>query len=132
MMFEDADLIHCYTRADAIADGVLVDVTATAREAGFRVPVALTVAAWGDCVSWRAEDNAGDIYQDESGRLWDVLWMASLSAQGNKDVSQFSFVVLRIPRGSTTGEPQPVSLLMDIGPGDQGEPVVTIGFPQDF
>ena len=131
-MFEDADLIHCYTRADAIADGVLVDVTATAREAGFRVPVALTVAAWGDCVSWCDEDNAGDIYQDESGRLWDVLWMASFSARGNKDVSQLSFVVLRIPRGSTTGEPQPVSLLMDIGPGDQGEPVVTIGFPQDF
>lgn len=131
-MFEDADLIHCYTRADAIADGVLVDVTATAREAGFRVPVALTQAAWGDCVSWSAEDNTDGIYQDESGRLWDVLWMASLSARGNKGVSQLSFVVLRIPRGSTTGEPQPVSLLMDIGPGDQGEPVVTIGFPQDF
>lgn len=131
-MFEDADLIHCYTRADAIADGVLVDVTATAREAGFRVPVALTQAAWGDCVFWSAEDNADDIYQDESGRLWDVLWMASLSARSNKGVSQLSFVVLRIPRGSTTGEPQPVSLLMDIGPGDQGEPVVTIGFPQDF
>lgn len=131
-MFEDADLIHCYTRADAIADGVLVDVTATAREAGFRVPVALTQAAWGDCVFWSAEDNTDGIYQDESGRLWDVLWMASLSARSNKGVSQLSFVVLRIPRGSTTGEPQPVSLLMDIGPGDQGEPVVTIGFPQDF
>jgi hypothetical protein len=25
-MFENADLIHRYTRADAIADGVLIDV----------------------------------------------------------------------------------------------------------
>jgi hypothetical protein len=24
------------------------------------------------------------------------------------------------------------SLIMDIGPGDNGEPVLTIGFPEDF
>ena len=36
-MFEKADLIHRYTRADALRDGVLVYVSATAREAGFQV-----------------------------------------------------------------------------------------------
>ena len=41
-MFENADLIHRYSRADALRDGVLVDVSATAREAGIRFPVALT------------------------------------------------------------------------------------------
>src|SRR5262249_14414043 len=35
-MFEEADLIHRYTRAEALADGVLIDVSATAREAGIR------------------------------------------------------------------------------------------------
>ena len=44
-MFENADLIHRYTRAEAIADGVLIDVSAVAREAGIRYPVALTAAA---------------------------------------------------------------------------------------
>jgi hypothetical protein len=44
-MFEEADLIHAYTRAEAIADGVLVDVSAVAREAGIRWPVALAAAA---------------------------------------------------------------------------------------
>jgi len=34
-MFDDADLIHRDTRAD-----VLIDVTATAREAGFRLMIA--------------------------------------------------------------------------------------------
>ena len=29
-------IIHSYTRADAIADGVLIDVTNEAREAGFK------------------------------------------------------------------------------------------------
>jgi len=42
-MFENADLIHRYTRADAIADGVLIDVSQTAREAGFAYPVALVL-----------------------------------------------------------------------------------------
>jgi hypothetical protein len=44
-MFDERDLIHSYSRAQAIADGVLIDVSATAREAGIRCPVALTRAA---------------------------------------------------------------------------------------
>jgi hypothetical protein len=39
-MFE---LIHRYSRADAIRDGVLIDVSETARAAGIRYPVALTL-----------------------------------------------------------------------------------------
>ena len=41
-MFENAYLIHRYTRADALRDGVLFDVSATAREAGYRNPCTLT------------------------------------------------------------------------------------------
>jgi hypothetical protein len=41
-MFENADLIHRYTRADALRDGVLIDASATAKEAGIVFPVALT------------------------------------------------------------------------------------------
>jgi hypothetical protein len=36
------NIIFAYTRAQAIADGVLVDVTETAKEAGFKVSVVLT------------------------------------------------------------------------------------------
>jgi hypothetical protein len=35
-MFDEADLIHRYTRADALRDGVLVDVTGTAKAASIR------------------------------------------------------------------------------------------------
>ncbi len=70
------DVIYSYTRAQAIADGVLVDVTETAKEAGFRWPVAITRAVWEDCVTWSDEDSERQAHQDESGRLWDVLWMA--------------------------------------------------------
>jgi hypothetical protein len=39
-MFSQDDVISVYTRQDAINDGVLVDVTETAKEMGFRYPVA--------------------------------------------------------------------------------------------
>src|SRR3954454_23159555 len=81
-MFESADLIHRYSRADAIRDGVLIDVSATAREAGFKYPVALTWATWCRCV----EVPAGVEGQDEAGRLWDVVWLlrcAVRSTQGS-------------------------------------------------
>ena len=41
-LFTAENVIHVYTRAQAIADGVLIDATELAREAGFRFPVALS------------------------------------------------------------------------------------------
>ena len=68
--FEHADRIHRYTRADAIRDGVLIDVSAVAREAGIRYPVALTRAVWERCLAVPP----GVLCQDEAGRLWDVVY----------------------------------------------------------
>ena len=123
-LFSEAEVISVYTRAQAIADGVLIDVTAVAREAGFRVPVALTAAVWADCVAWDNEHEQTP--QDEAGRLWDVLWMASCAARLNSD-SRAPFQVLRIPSQGTT--PEPVDLVAHIGPGDTAEPVITLMQP---
>ncbi len=41
-----APVIFAYTRAQAIEDGVLVDVSETAREASFNIPVAITRTVW--------------------------------------------------------------------------------------
>jgi hypothetical protein len=45
-MFDTDDLSHPYSRAEASADDVLVDVSTTARDEGIRFPVALTGAVW--------------------------------------------------------------------------------------
>jgi hypothetical protein len=119
-LFRDADLIYVYTRAQALADGVLVDVSEAAQEAGFKVPVALTAAVWSDCVAWPKEDGC----QDEPGRLWDVLTMARVEAKRHGNLQGLPFRVLRVPRGGTTA--QLVQLTLHIGPGDQAEPVITI------
>src|SRR5436305_775637 len=79
-MFEEADLIHRYTRADALRDGVLIDVSATAREAGIRWPVALTRTVWERCV----RVPPGVVCQDEAGRLWDVLFLLRLAIGRSK------------------------------------------------
>ena len=119
-LWADAEVIHVYSRAQALADGVLVDVSPLAREAGFKVPVAVTAAVWADCVAWPA----GVAGQDETGRLWDVLYLAGLKARGHLEEQVVVFGVLRVARGETT--PSYVALQLHIGPGDQGEPVATI------
>lgn len=121
-------LISAYTRAQAITDGVLVDVSAMAREAGFRYPVALTRAVWEDCVAWSEEDNRRQVYQDESGRLWDVLWMArgAVKRSLGRNVEAVSFALYRIPRGGRARRPQLVRITAHCGPGDLGLPVITI------
>ena len=39
-------VLSVYTRAQAIEDGFLVDVSDTAREAGFKIPVAVSRTVW--------------------------------------------------------------------------------------
>ena len=118
------EIIHSYTRADAIRDGVLIDVTDTAREAGFKIPVALTTAVYEDCVRW---DEAADAAQDESGRLWDVLWMAMNAARRGSGGDRVTFTMLRVKPG--TDRAGQVTLKMIIGPGDTADPVITIMEP---
>ena len=137
-MFEDADLIHRYTRAQALEDGVLVDVSETAKDAGFRVPVAVTQTAWADCVHWIEEDSARIVHQDESGRLWDVLWMAYVAARVNQNKSELLYrLTLTRTEGRETVKGYRNVLVRDlvlklhIGPGDDGEMVFTIMLPQE-
>lgn len=126
-LFDGGVLIHAYTRAQALDDGTLIDVTDLARDAGFKVPVALTAKVWADCVAW---DQAREVApQDETGRLWDVLAMAHLAARGRPDSGRATFSVLRIGAGRL--RPSRVTLALVIGPGDQGEPVITIMQPEE-
>jgi len=54
-LFSDADVIFSYTRADALSDGVLIELP-SARAWGFKVPVAITQGAYAECIAWREPD----------------------------------------------------------------------------
>jgi len=121
--------ISKYTRLQAIDDGVLIDVSQMAMEAGFVTPVALTRAAWEDCVAWSDADNQRQTYQDEGGRLWDLLYTASLAARRGGQEIRYQFY--RVPRGGKGIKPRLVALKAICGTGDDGEPVVTIMRPEE-
>lgn len=123
--------IYVYTRAEALEDGVLMDVTDTAKEAGFRVPVAMTTAAWQDTVEWTDADSKRQAAQDQSGRLWDVVWMAYLAVRRGGTEPRKAFQLLRVPRGGRGVRPRLTTLHIHIGPGDSGEPVITIMQPHE-
>ena len=77
-------VIYAYTRSQAVADGVQIDVTKTAQEAGIKFPMFLTRAVFDNYVAV-PPDVAG---QDEAGRLWDLVWMtrfAILRSHGHTD-----------------------------------------------
>lgn len=126
------DVIYSYTRAQAIEDGVLIDAAEMARDAGFKWPVALTAAAWADCVAWTDADNERQAYQDQSGRLWDVLFMASYAVRtANNANQQLQFELQRIPRDGRAIKSQRLTLKLILGPGDNGEAVITILLPEE-
>jgi hypothetical protein len=125
-MFEEADLIHRYSRADALRDGVLIDVSATAKEAGFRYPVALTAAAWERCVTVPP----GVACQDEAGRLWDVAWMLACAIRRGDSGAEVHFGV-HVRNDNRERTPPLVRLKALGGPDDEGAPCVTVMLPDE-
>ena len=120
------EAVFSYTRAQAIDDGVLIDVSETAQEAGFKFNTVVTRAVWNDCIDW--DNDSEQAYQDISGRLWDVLFMAAFNARRSEGSTSF-FELYCIPQGKTKAAL--IKLKMVIGPGDTPEPVITIMLPDE-
>ena len=126
------EVISVYTRAQALADGVLIDAGPMSREAGFCWPVAITAGAWAACVVWDDADSERQTLQDLSGRLWDVLFMAAYAARANANAgSELLFELYRVPRDGEATEAELTTLKLVFGPGDDGEPVMTILLPNE-
>jgi hypothetical protein len=133
------EVIFAYTRADALRDGELVEIPrALAIEAGIRVPVAVTSAVWGGYISPHyLADLPG---QSVDGRLWDLLWMFTLAARHARRTSFLQFKTIFVTIREHTGdaaEPvrkidhETVTFKALCGPGDDGEPVITIMLPEE-
>ena len=131
-MFDNTfgEAIHTYSRAQALADGSLRDITEFAREYGFKYPVHVALYAWADAIAWEHDDAS----QDETGRAWDVLTMARLAIRAairrGHSVGPVPFTVVRIT-APDKHKPQPITLEIELGPGDKAEPVFTITAPAD-
>ncbi len=119
-------IVHSYTRADAIADGVLVDLTAAYPEECrlYRYPVACTAAVWSlvdQAVTNRRHFN------DEAGVVWDILYMPQKGIIARPDAQTVLFQV--VITGS--GKKKIHTMKAVCGPGDNLEPVISIMLPSE-
>ena len=120
------EVIYAYTRKQAIADGVLVDISEMAREVGIRFPVATTETVWQEYIV--PDETLKNQGQSVSGRLWDLLWMFRCKAAKSPQ-NELSFAVYFLLPNQLS--PTLIKLRAHCGPGDQGEPVITIMQPHE-
>jgi hypothetical protein len=121
---EENEIISTYTRAEAIKDGTLIDVTAQAKEAGIRIPTAVTRAVWSDYVALTSA--AVQVGNNIEGRLWDILWVFRRAALHMPNRSELPFQLFVV---TDHRKPSLVTLKALVGPGDNGKPVITIMLP---
>ena len=89
-------------------------------------------AAWHQAIGWTKKDNERQTYQDEGGRLWDVLACAMWTIRWNNAIDNpLLFDVDCIPRDGHSVQGKLLSLKLVIGPGDRAEPVGTIMLPTE-
>ena len=130
-------MISAYSRRQAIEDGVLVDlcqhptperpelddVRRIVRRAGFKLHVAMTATAFSDAVA----PIGGELPAGETvlTRVCDVLAALkdAVRAAGRRGRDQVHF---RVTVADAYGERRVVRLWCLCGPGDEGEPVLTI------
>jgi hypothetical protein len=121
------EVVYSYTRAQAVADGVQIEVTKTAQEAGIRIPVFLTRAVYDAYVTVPP----GVTAQDEAGRLWDIVWMLRFAisrAPGHSDRVPVALYVRNDNRAAKL-----VKLIAQCGPRDLDDPspAITVMLPDE-
>jgi hypothetical protein len=113
------DTIYSYSRAQAIADGVLVDLShVDSIRQHWKHPFACTSTVW--AIIEEALNLPG---QDVAGICHDIASMAKLAIPRNEDREQIVFDVLI---AGTTHR-----LKLHIGPGDTLAPVLTLMLPHE-
>ncbi|MEN6319765.1 MAG: DUF6573 family protein [Syntrophaceae bacterium] len=121
-IWEGAEIIFSYTRAQAIEDGVLIDLSGPfpVDTRVFKHPVACTSAVW--TLIEDAHEKSGQGYD---ATVWDICFMAVNCQIKQIDPSTVLFRV-GIPLGGKEH-----TLKIVCGPGDDGKPVMTIMLPYE-
>ncbi len=127
--FADMEMIYAYTRSQAITDGVLHDVSEIAKLNGFSIPVAVTDTIWNKYIVPSPE--LVEYGQSCEARLLDVLvvlYFKIRSLPRDAANSRITFTVKFLMDAENEEYEEP-ELTADCGPGDHGEPVITILLP---
>jgi hypothetical protein len=120
--------VYTYTRAQAIQDGLQIDVTHVGLEAGIRFPVFITRGVYDKCVAVPP----GVTGQDEAGRLWDVVWMLRFAITRSQPGTSRLPVALYV-RNSDSHPARLVKLIATAGAVDINDPspAITVMLPDE-
>ena len=91
------EVIDSYTAEEAINDGMLVDVSEMAKEAGFKWPVRITRALFDTCTPPKSNK-----VESFNGRLWDVLFLARIAITRAPEGENLMTYKVRIGRKNYT------------------------------
>jgi len=122
-----SEIVYAYTRAQAVADGVQVEVTKTAQEAGIKFPVFLTRTVF-DAYVTVPEGVTG---QDEAGRLWDIVWMLRFGIIRSRPGCERIPVALYVRNDNQRS--RLIKLIATCGPLDidDPQPAITVMMPDE-
>lgn len=116
--FENADVIHSYSRTEAIEDGVLMDVSKQAAEVGITLHTAVTPGVWAELIA----NPKWETWGTEEERLKRLL--SDACGELEKRESDIALFCIRLTdQGAVRGE---IHLRVQRGPGDNLEPVLTV------
>ena len=127
---ENTNLIYSYTRQQAIDDGVFIDVSDMAKEAGFSVPVAVTSNLWHRHIV--PSESAKSYGQDCKGRLFDVFWMLYGRISGTKQNERLVTFKVIFADGPHPRDRQIVELWAVCEDDGRGKPALNIMLPADY
>jgi len=115
------DVIHAYSRAEAIRDGVLVDLTALFPKdtSCLKYPVACTASVWN-----MIETGCERTGENPGGYVWDLCWLAKYTGKRLDPTTKLFKFSVPCPGRARTYK-------IVCGPGDDLEPVFTIMFPNE-
>ena len=133
---DEVEVIHTYSHRQAVEDGLLIDVSDTARRMGFDVPVFVTNTIWTEVI---CPDRV-------IGRLQVGLFLAYVKGilrnLHEEDALEDDLIELPmtlpmvgvhvVDRDGKEVEPEERTLWLHLDANDAGEPIFTILFPEDW
>lgn len=118
--------ISVYTRAQAIEDGVLVDLSAIVPDVcrqHYKYPIACTAAVWAIIdAAVRNKHHMNSV----AGIVHDILWMSRVY---KRQISPDTVITRVTITGA--GRKKIYDLKLVAGPGDNAEPVITLMLPEE-
>jgi len=121
----DFDVIHSYTRSQALEDGVLVDLNQfiPVNESGYKYPIACTSAVYS--IIEKAVNNKNHC-NDFKGVVWDLLHMSRFNPVRKYETGCIFRVIIK-----GAGRKSLYDFKIECHGGDNAEPVLTIMLPEE-